>query len=80
MFISFVTLTEQADETMIFSKYVFCSMSVSGAMLISSSLLRLRQELAKLITRHTDQISDPVAKATAQSTVYEGLLQGLSVS
>ncbi|KAJ7044495.1 vacuolar sorting protein [Mycena alexandri] len=61
MFISFVTLTEQADETMIFS-----------------NLLRLRQELAKLITRHTDQISDPVAKATAQSTVYEGLLQGLS--
>ncbi|KAJ7178990.1 vacuolar sorting protein [Mycena filopes] len=61
LFISFVTLTEQADETMIFS-----------------NLLRLRQELAKLITRHTDQISDPVAKATAQSTVYEGLLQGLS--
>jgi len=61
MFNSFVTLTEQADETMIFS-----------------NLLRLRQELTKLITRHTDQTSDPVAKATAQSSIYEGLLQGLS--
>ncbi|KAJ6539496.1 Sac2 family-domain-containing protein [Mycena capillaripes] len=61
MFNSFVTLTEQAEETMIFS-----------------NLLRLRQELAKLIARHTEQTSDPVAKATAQSTVYEGLLQGLS--
>ncbi|KAJ7129514.1 Sac2 family-domain-containing protein [Mycena epipterygia] len=61
MFNSFVTLTEHAEETMIFS-----------------NLLRLRQELAKLITRHTEQISDPIAKATAQSTVYEGLLQGLS--
>ncbi|KAJ7180258.1 vacuolar sorting protein [Mycena crocata] len=46
--------------------------------MIFSNLLRLRQELAKLITRHTEQISEPVAKATAQSTVYEGLLQGLS--
>ncbi|KAJ7765024.1 vacuolar sorting protein [Mycena maculata] len=61
MFNSFVTLTEQTEETMIFS-----------------NLLRLRQELAKLITRHTEQISDPVSKATSQSTVYEGLLQGLS--
>ncbi|KAJ7507967.1 vacuolar sorting protein [Mycena galericulata] len=60
LFNSFVTLTQQAEETMIFS-----------------NLLRLRQELAKLITRHTEQISDPVSKATAQSTVYEGLLQGL---
>ncbi|KAJ7094621.1 vacuolar sorting protein [Mycena belliarum] len=60
LFNSFVTLTEHAEETMIFS-----------------NLLRLRQELAKLITRHTDQISDPIAKATAQSTVYEGLLQNL---
>ncbi|KAJ6598909.1 vacuolar sorting protein [Mycena vulgaris] len=61
LFNSFVTLTEHAEETMIFS-----------------NLLRLRQELAKLITRHTDSINDPIAKATAQSTVYEGLLQGLS--
>ncbi|KAJ6486376.1 vacuolar sorting protein [Mycena vitilis] len=61
MFNSFVALTAQAEETMIFS-----------------NLLRLRQELAKLITRHTEQTSDPVAKATAQSTLYEALLQGLS--
>ncbi|KAJ7498765.1 vacuolar sorting protein [Mycena latifolia] len=60
LFNSFVTLTEHAEETMIFS-----------------NLLRLRQELAKLITRHTEQINDPIAKATAQSTVYEGLLQSL---
>ncbi|KAJ7276548.1 vacuolar sorting protein [Mycena haematopus] len=61
MFNSFVILTEQADETMIFS-----------------NLLRLRQELTKLITRHTEQTNDAVAKASAQSSIYEGLLQGLS--
>ncbi|KAF8195726.1 Sac2 family-domain-containing protein [Mycena galopus ATCC 62051] len=61
MFNSFVTLTAQAEETMIFS-----------------NLLRLRQELTKLITRHTEQTSDPVEKATAQSSIYERLLQGLS--
>ncbi|KAK7061930.1 vacuolar sorting protein [Favolaschia claudopus] len=60
MFNSFVTLTEQAEETMIFS-----------------NLLRLRQELTKLIARHTET-SDPVAKAMAQSAIYESLLQGLS--
>ncbi|KAJ7228512.1 vacuolar sorting protein [Mycena pura] len=61
LFTSFVILTEQAEETMIFS-----------------NLLRLRQELAKLITRHTSQVSDPIAKATAQSAVYEDLLHGLT--
>ncbi|KAH7931245.1 Vps52-domain-containing protein [Leucogyrophana mollusca] len=61
MFNSFVMLTEQEEETMIFS-----------------NLLRLRQELTKLITRHTDVISDDVTKATKQSTMYEVLLQGLS--
>lgn len=44
------------------------------------SLLRLRQELSKLLEKHTESIKDPVAKATKQSTLYEGLLQGLSVS
>lgn len=44
------------------------------------SLLRLRQELAKLIAKHTESIKDSVAKATTQSTLYEKLLQGLSVS
>ena len=47
--------------------------------LFFDSLLRLRQELAKLITSHTDKLSDPVAKASAQSIFYEQLLQGLSV-
>jgi len=60
-FNSFVALTDQEDETMIFS-----------------NLLRLRQELTKLIAKHTEQIKDSVAKATTQSTLYEGLLQGLS--
>ena len=41
--------------------------------------MRLRQELTKLITKHTEGVKDSVAKATAQSTLYEGLLQGLSV-
>ncbi|KAF7301810.1 Vacuolar sorting protein [Mycena indigotica] len=61
MFNSFVILTAQAEETMIFA-----------------NLLRMQQELAKLITRHTDQAGDPIAKATAQSTIYESLLHGLS--
>ncbi|PSS05383.1 hypothetical protein PHLCEN_2v3872 [Hermanssonia centrifuga] len=61
MFNSFVALSSQQEETMIFS-----------------NLLRLRQELTKLIASYTDKITDPVAKATAQSTVYDALLQGLS--
>ncbi|KAI1795121.1 vacuolar sorting protein [Ganoderma leucocontextum] len=60
-FNSFVALTDQPEETMIFS-----------------NLLRLRQELSKLIAAHTDKLGDPVAKASAQSTFYEQLLQGLS--
>ncbi|KAG6854864.1 hypothetical protein C0991_012054 [Blastosporella zonata] len=61
LFNSFIQLTEQEDETMIFS-----------------NLLRLRQELTKLILRHTNSITDVVAKATALSSIYESLLQGLS--
>ncbi|KIM90943.1 hypothetical protein PILCRDRAFT_811444 [Piloderma croceum F 1598] len=61
LFNSFVALTDQEDETMIFS-----------------NLLRLRLELTKLIAKHTERISDSVAKATTQSTLFEGLLQGLS--
>jgi len=61
LFNSFVALTDQEDETMIFS-----------------NLLRLRQELAKLIAKHTEVINDSVVKATTQSALYEGLLQGLS--
>ncbi|KAG2369588.1 vacuolar sorting protein [Suillus spraguei] len=61
MFNSFVILTDQDEETMIFS-----------------NLLRLRQELTKLIARHTENINDDVAKATKQSAMYEVLLQGLN--
>jgi len=60
MFESFVLLTEQPEETMIFS-----------------NLFRLRQELSKLILCHTEPITDKVAKATKQSSIYEVLLQGL---
>ncbi|KAI0663307.1 Vps52-domain-containing protein [Cubamyces menziesii] len=62
VFNSFVALTDQAEETMIFS-----------------NLLRLRQELSKLIVTHTDKLTDPVAKARALSKFYEQLLQGISV-
>jgi len=58
---SFVILTEQNEETMIFS-----------------NLLRLRQELTKLIETHTGKLSDASAKARAQSAFYEELLQGLN--
>lgn len=61
MFNSFVILTDQEEETMIFS-----------------NLLRLRQELTKLIACHTENINDDVAKATKQSAMYEVLLQGLN--
>ncbi|KAI0638062.1 Vps52-domain-containing protein [Trametes polyzona] len=61
VFNSFVALTDQAEETMIFS-----------------NLMRLRQELSKLITTHTDKLGDPAAKARALSKYYEQLLQGLS--
>ncbi|KZT12563.1 Vps52-domain-containing protein [Laetiporus sulphureus 93-53] len=60
-FNSFIALTEQPEETMIFS-----------------NLLRLRQELTKLIATHTDKMGDAVRKASSQSTLYEVLLQGLS--
>ncbi|KAG6833901.1 hypothetical protein H0H87_007912 [Tephrocybe sp. NHM501043] len=63
LFNSFIQLTKQEEETMIFS-----------------NLLRLRQELSKLILRHTNSITDVVAKATALSSIYESLLHGSSVS
>lgn len=45
-----------------------------------SSLLRLRQELSKLILKHTEKIDDQVARSTAQGRFYELVLSGLSVS
>ncbi|KAI0071087.1 hypothetical protein K474DRAFT_1712758 [Panus rudis PR-1116 ss-1] len=61
----------------LFGSFVALTASAEETM-IFSNLLRLRQELSKLIASHTEKIGDPVAKATAQSTFYEGLLQGLS--
>lgn len=61
LFLSFVMLTEQTEETMIFS-----------------NLLRLRQELTKLIETHTDKSGDSLATATTRSSMFEDLLQGLN--
>ncbi|TFK75767.1 Vps52-domain-containing protein [Pluteus cervinus] len=46
--------------------------------MIFANLMRLRQELTKIITKHTDQMRDPAAKATLQSSIYDILLRGLS--
>ncbi|KAH9179812.1 vacuolar sorting protein [Lactarius sanguifluus] len=62
LFLCLVMLTEQNEETMIFS-----------------NLLRLRQELTKLIETHTDKISEASSRAKARSAAYEQLLQGLTV-
>lgn len=78
LFISFIALTDQAEETMIFSKYAASTLPASRK-LTMSSLLRLRQELSKLITHHTDKITDPAAKASALMELYDVLLQNLSV-
>jgi len=61
LFLCLVMLTEQNEETMIFS-----------------NLLRLRQELTKLIETHTGKISEASARARSRSAVYEQLLQGLT--
>lgn len=61
MFNSFVVLTEQEEETMIFS-----------------NLVRLRQELTKLILKSTEGVMNVSAKAQAQSLIYEAILQGLN--
>lgn len=66
---------------MIFSKSILYIFDCCDHDLIPSfSLLRMRQELSKLVLRHTNSVGDVVAKTTAQSTIYELLLQGLSVS
>lgn len=82
VFNSFIALTDQAEETMIFSKYVPIAPPAVVHILICAplcSLLRLRQELSKLIVTHTDKQTDPAAKARALCKFYEQLLQGLSV-
>jgi len=46
--------------------------------MIFSNLLRLRQELSKLILKHTEKIDDPAARSRTQGRFYELLLSGLS--
>lgn len=65
---------------MIFSKYVEIDVVTGMNTDLSRSLQRLRDELTKLMNRHTEKITDVVTKATAQSALYEVILQGLSVS
>ncbi|KJA29930.1 hypothetical protein HYPSUDRAFT_153092 [Hypholoma sublateritium FD-334 SS-4] len=60
-----------------FNSFVFLTDSEADNM-IFSNLLRLRQEIAKLIVRHTTQGNDTLVKARQQSKFYEILLQGLS--
>ena len=45
-----------------------------------SSLLRLRGELTRLIVAQSSKMKDPAQSASYQSTMYEMLLQALSVS
>ena len=78
MFMSLVILTEQSEETMIFSKCV-ASLIAHFINTDSLSLLRLRQELTKLIEMHTEKLGDASAKARTRSALYEVLLQGLNV-
>ncbi|KIP07046.1 hypothetical protein PHLGIDRAFT_30209 [Phlebiopsis gigantea 11061_1 CR5-6] len=52
--------------------------SLQEETMIFSNLLRLRQELIKLMTSYTDKMADQAGKASAQVTLYEAILQGLS--
>ena len=54
--------------------------SVGADTFVYSSLLRLRQELSKLILKHAEKISDPATRSATQGKFYEFLLSGLSVS
>jgi hypothetical protein len=75
-------LTEQNEETMIFSKCVVQSRQQTDFSYRSPlhSLLRLRQELTRLIETHTGKLSEVPARARARSAIYEELLRGLTVS
>jgi len=47
--------------------------------MLFTNLLRLRQELVRLITSQASKASDPAQAAAYQSTIYERLLQTLTV-
>jgi isocitrate/isopropylmalate dehydrogenase len=61
----------------IFGAFVSLTMQEDETM-IFSNLMRLRHELMKLITKHTERIRDPVARCTSQSKIYDVLLRGLT--
>jgi len=52
--------------------------SVEEETMIFSNLLRLRQELSKLIVKHTEKITDSVSRASTQGKLYVTILRGLS--
>ncbi|KXN83742.1 hypothetical protein AN958_00885 [Leucoagaricus sp. SymC.cos] len=61
----------------LFNAFVYLTVNEEETM-IFDNLLKLRNELTNLITRHTARVADPLAKATAQSTICENVLQGLN--
>ncbi|PPQ63425.1 hypothetical protein CVT24_004935 [Panaeolus cyanescens] len=62
---------------MFFNSFVFLTESEADNM-IFSNLLRLRQELSKLIDKHASQGNDTLAKVKSQNRFYSVILQGLS--
>jgi len=61
----------------IFEAFVILTVQEEETM-IFSNLLRLRQELSKLILKHTEKIEDLAARSIAQERFYGLLLSGLS--
>ena len=67
---------------MIFSKYTenFRFIISSFTDSFFRSLTRLRQELTNLIVNQSKRIGDPLKSATFQSSMFDMLLQAMSVS
>jgi len=75
--------TSDASVTTICKRYVVLFLCLvmltehNEETMIFSNLLRLRQELTKLIETHPSKLSEASARAKARSAIYEELLQGL---
>ena len=54
-------------------------MLVSVLLTFRASLLRLRQEVIKLVESYADKVTEPSAKASALVRLYDAILQGLSL-
>lgn len=80
LFNAFVALTQQGEETMIFQKCVLLRDSDGQYVDHLRSLLRLRQEVVKLIQRYAEQLTDPSQQSTTLAKTYDSVLQGLTVS